>query len=223
MPKRAPELSATAEDQTPLRRLPSQRRSRERVERILNCATALIEERGSDALRMSDVAEMAGISIGSLYQYFPDKSAIIRTLAERYNAQGLACIEAELATVRDVEGLRRSFARLVDIYYGLFLAEPVMRDIWSGTQADKALRDVELAASRANGAVLAATLARLRPAANRKALAASALSVMYLGEAAMRLAISVDRAEGDAIVAAYKRMALAELCRTDAGAGRRRR
>jgi AcrR family transcriptional regulator len=222
MPKRAPELSATAEDQTPLRRLPSQRRSRERVERILNCATALIEERGSDALRMSDVAEMAGISIGSLYQYFPDKSAIIRTLAERYNAQGLACIEAELATVRDVEGLRRSFARLVDIYYGLFLAEPVMRDIWSGTQADKALRDVELAASRANGAVLAATLARLRPAANRKALAASALSVMYLGEAAMRLAISVDRAEGDAIVAAYKRMALAELCRDDAGAGRRR-
>jgi AcrR family transcriptional regulator len=222
MPTPAPEVSAAAEDQSPLRRLPSQRRSRERVERILNCATALIEERGSDALRMSDVAEMAGISIGSLYQYFPDKSAIIRTLAERYNAQGLACIEAELATVRDVEGLRRSFARLVDIYYGLFLAEPVMRDIWSGTQADKALRDVELAASRANGAVLAATLARLRPAANRKALAASALSVMYLGEAAMRLAISVDRAEGDAIVAAYKRMALAELCRDDAGAGRRR-
>jgi AcrR family transcriptional regulator len=223
MPKPAPEPSAAVEDQPSLRRLPSQRRSRERVERILNCATALIEQRGSDALRMSDVADRTGISIGSLYQYFPDKSAIIRTLAERYNAQGLACIEAELATVRDVEGLRRSFARLVDIYYGLFLAEPVMRDIWSGTQADKALRDVELAASRANGAVLAATLARLRPAANRKALAASALSVMYLGEAAMRLAISVDRAEGGAIVAAYKRMALAELCRTDAGAKRRPR
>jgi AcrR family transcriptional regulator len=220
MPKPAPEVSAVAEDQSPLRRLPSQRRSRERVERILNCAAALIGERGSDALRMSDVADMAGVSIGSLYQYFPDKSAIIRTLAERYNAQGRACIEAELATVRDLDGLRRSFARLVDIYYGLFLAEPVMRDIWSGTQADKALRDVELAASRANGGVLAATLARLRPAANRKALAASALLIMYLGEAAMRLAISVDRAEGDAIVAAYKRMALAELCGTGVGVKR---
>ena len=222
MPKPAREISAVAEDQSSLRRMPSQRRSRERVARILECATALIGERGSDAVRMSDVAEMAGISIGSLYQYFPDKSAIIRTLAERYNAQSLACIEAELAPVRDSAGLRRSFARLVDVYYGLFLAEPVMRDIWSGTQADKALRDVELAASRANGAVVAAALARVRPKADRKTLAASAVLIMYLGEAAMRLAISVDRAEGDAIVAAYKRMALAELCPGDSGVKRRR-
>ena len=51
----------------------------------LSCASTLIEKSGSDAMRMSDVAEMAGISIGSLYQYFPDKGAIIRTLAERYN------------------------------------------------------------------------------------------------------------------------------------------
>jgi len=223
MPNPALEVSAVSDDQSALRRMPSQRRSRERVGRILECATALIGERGSDAMRMSDVAEMAGISIGSLYQYFPDKSAIIRTLAERYNAQSLACIEAELATVRDLAELRRSFARLVDIYYGLFLAEPVMRDIWSGTQADKALRDVELAASRANGAVVAAALARVRPKADRKALAASAVLIMYLGEAAMRLAISVDRAEGDAIVAAYKRMALAELCRDDGGAESRSR
>src|SRR5262249_21757810 len=68
MPNPALEVSAVAEDQSSLRRMPSQRRSRERVERILECATALIGERGSDAMRMSDVAEMAGISIGSLYQ-----------------------------------------------------------------------------------------------------------------------------------------------------------
>src|SRR5262249_44766066 len=113
-------------------------------------------------------------------------------------------------------------ARLVDIYYGLFLAEPVMRDIWSGTQADKALRDLELAESRANADLLAAAWARLRATADRKALAASALAIMYLGEAALRLAISVTRAEGDAIVAAYKRMALAELGRTATAAKRRR-
>ncbi len=45
-------------------------------------------------MRMSEVAEKAGISIGSLYQYFPDKSAIVRTLAERYNAYSRECIEA---------------------------------------------------------------------------------------------------------------------------------
>ena len=193
------------------RRAPSQQRSRDRVARILAVASSQIAEIGSDAMRMSEVAEKAGISIGSLYQYFPDKGAIIRTLAARYNADGRACIEAALAEVRDMAGLRRAFSGLVDTYYALFLAEPVMRDIWSGTQADKALRDIELADSRANGALLAETLIRLRPRANPATLAASAFLVMHLGEATMRLAISVKRAEGDAVVAAYKRMALKVL------------
>ena len=133
-------------------RLPTQQRSRERVERMLAAAAALIAEAGSDAMRMSEVAERAGVPIGSLYQFFPDKGAIIRTLAERYNALGRACIEEGLANVADLDGLRDAFGRLVDIYYALFLAEPVMRDIWSGTQADKALRDIDLDDSRQTGA-----------------------------------------------------------------------
>lgn len=47
-----------------LRRKPSQTRSREKVELILGCATALIARQGSDAMRMSEVAQNAGISIG---------------------------------------------------------------------------------------------------------------------------------------------------------------
>ena len=197
-----------------LRREPNQRRSRERVERILAAASALIAEKGSDAMRMGEVAAKAGVSIGSLYQYFPDKAAIILRLAERYNAEGRACIQAALAGPRSMKELRAAFSGLVDTYYALFLAEPVMRDIWSGTQADKALREIELADSRANGAILAEALARLRPAADRAALATSAFLIMQLGEATMRLAISVERAEGDALVAAFKRLVDRELAAT---------
>ena len=197
---------------SPPRRAPTQRRSRERVERMLGAAATLIAKAGSDAMRMSEVAELTGVSIGSLYQYFPDKAAIIRMLAERYNAEGRACIAAELANVRDMGGLREAFDRLIDIYYARFLAEPVMRDIWSGTQADKALRDIDLADSRANGAALAEVLRRLRPAADLAELATSAFLLIHLGEATMRLAISVERAEGDALVAAFKQMMLRELC-----------
>jgi AcrR family transcriptional regulator len=194
-----------------MRRAPSQRRSRERVQRMLAAASDLIAQKGSDAMRMAEVAERAGVSIGSLYQYFPDKAAIIRTLAQRCNAQGRACIEAELANVRDLAGLRTAFGRLIDTYYAMFLAEPVMRDIWSGTQADKGLRDIELEDSRANGAVLANALVRLRPGAKAREFAVSAFLVMQLGEATMRLAISVGRREGDALVAAYKEMVLRQI------------
>ncbi|RWI25117.1 MAG: TetR/AcrR family transcriptional regulator [Mesorhizobium sp.] len=193
------------------RRAPTQQRSRERVERMLAAAAALIAEQGSDAMRMGEVAERAGVSIGSLYQFFPDKRAIVWALAERYTAESQACISAALKDVSDAEGLKRAFSELVDIYYGMFLAEPVMRDIWSGTQADKALRELELADSRANARFLVAVLKRLRPGTDTVAMETAALLVWQMGEAVMRLAISVDREEGDRLVAAYKRMALREL------------
>jgi hypothetical protein len=86
-----------------------------------------------------------------------------------------------------------------------------MRDIWSGTQADKQLRDIELADSRASGAILAAVLQRLRPRADPSELAQTAFLVMSLGEATMRLAISVGPEEGQALVSRYKHMVLREL------------
>ncbi len=207
------EGETTAGQSSSLRRIPNQRRSRERVENILNCAVALITESGSDAMRMSELAQSAGVSIGSLYQYFPDKGAIIQTLAERYNTQSRACIEAAFADVGTADELQDAFGALIDEYYEIFLADPVMRDIWSGTQADKALRDIELSDSRANAAILARVLTRVGVSAGEEELAATAFVIMHLGEASMRLAISVERAEGRFLVDAYKRMARAELRR----------
>lgn len=194
-----------------LRRAPAQERSKARVEKMLAAAIAIIAEKGSDALRMNEVAENAGVSIGSLYQFFPDKAAIIRTLAARYNEQGRRCIEEELGGVHDARSLRAAFGHLIDIYYELFLAEPVRRDIWSGMQADQALRAFELEESRANGVLLAAAMLKVRPRAKREEIEAAAFLIMSLGESAMRLAVSVPRGEGDRIVAAYKSMAFSEL------------
>jgi len=75
---------------TPMRRAPTQKRSRERVDAILANATEMIAQTGSDALRMSELAQRTGISIGSLYQYFPGKDAILAALirqeAEAFDA-----------------------------------------------------------------------------------------------------------------------------------------
>jgi AcrR family transcriptional regulator len=196
---------------TQMRRAPSQKRSRERVDAILSNATEMIAETGSDALRMSELAQRTGISIGSLYQYFPDKSAVVHALAERCNEESRACIAEGLSAVGSTEDLAAAFGALIDTYYSIFLAEPVIRDIWSAVQADGALRAMEVEESRRNGALLAARLTALRPAADAARIDASALLVMHLGEATMRLAVSVARAEGDALVEAYKRMAIREL------------
>ena len=193
------------------RRLPSQQRSRERVERMLQAASDLIAAHGSDALKMREVAERAGVPIGSLYQFFPDKSAVIRALAERYTLESRACIAEALSEVRTGQDLSRAFGELVDTYYRLFLSEPVMRDIWSGTQADKALRALELEDSRASARLLTQALLRVEPQRDAGATEKLAFLVWQLGEAAVRLAVSVEQGEGEAMLETYKRMALREL------------
>jgi AcrR family transcriptional regulator len=192
-------------------RRPSQQRSRDRQEAILKIATARIAAVGSDALKMSEVASLAGISIGSLYQYFPDKSAIIRTLAERYNAESRICIVEAFASVRDAQTLRCAYLDLVDQYYTMVREEPVMRDIWSGMQADKILMAYELEESRLCGELLAQAMTRAHGPALAGHAATTAFLVWQLGEAAVRLAISLDRVSGDAVIEAFKRMTLREI------------
>lgn len=203
----APDPGTPAE--TPvLRRAPTQRRSRERVERILSTATELIAEKGSEGMRMSELAAEAGISIGSLYQYFPDKASIVRTLAERFNAEGRRCVEALLADVGDAESLRRALDQVVDGYYAMFRAEPVMRDIWSGVQADKDLQELDEADLQAHAAMLSQALAKVRPAMDDEDRERTAVLIMHLICSTVRLAITRDDREGEALVAAFKRTAL---------------
>jgi AcrR family transcriptional regulator len=202
---------ATRKRASVARRMPAQQRSRERLERILAAASKLIAEKGSDQVKMSEVASLADISIGSLYQYFPDKAAIIRTLAERYAATNRQCIGDALAGVDDLDSLLAAYSNLVDQYYELFLAEPVMRDIWSGMQADKQLVALELAENKASASLLTAAMRRVHPRIDAKRIALSSYLIWQLGEATMRLAISHSRREGALLVDAYKRMSVHAL------------
>ena len=65
------------------RRIPRQARAEETVTTILEGAAQILEAGGLAAFTTNAVAERAGVSIGTLYQYFADKNALIRALAER--------------------------------------------------------------------------------------------------------------------------------------------
>ena len=67
----------------PLRRVPVQGRSLARVHRMLDSCAELVEEVGYDGLTTTLLAERAGVAIGSVYQFFPDKRAIVQALTMR--------------------------------------------------------------------------------------------------------------------------------------------
>jgi AcrR family transcriptional regulator len=66
-----------------MRRMPSQQRSRIRVERILDAAGELVAERGYEATTTSLIARRARVSPGSFYQFFADKRAVVQALSAR--------------------------------------------------------------------------------------------------------------------------------------------
>jgi len=74
----------TEKNQLKPRKQPRHSRSRVTVEAILQAAARLLEREGFARLTTNHVAEEAGVSIGSLYQYFPNKEAICHALAERH-------------------------------------------------------------------------------------------------------------------------------------------
>ena len=67
----------------PLRRRPVQQRSAKRVEQMLEACAALIDELGYDGVTTTLIAERAGVAVGSLYQFFPDKRAVVQALTQR--------------------------------------------------------------------------------------------------------------------------------------------
>lgn len=67
-----------------MRRKPQQARSQARVEQILDVAEKLFQDVGYEAATTRAIAAHAEVSVGSLYQFFPDKEAILKALAVRY-------------------------------------------------------------------------------------------------------------------------------------------
>jgi AcrR family transcriptional regulator len=78
------------------RREPKQRRARLTVEAVLDAVTRILKRDGVSAVTTNRIAEVAGVSIGSVYQYFPDKQAIFVALHRRHVEQMLRVVEETL-------------------------------------------------------------------------------------------------------------------------------
>lgn len=86
-----------------VRRLPVQRRSLERFERMLDACAELLDEVGYESLTTSQVAKRAGVPIGTLYQFFDGKPAMARALARRNLETFLGRLRARFAAAPELD------------------------------------------------------------------------------------------------------------------------
>ncbi len=140
----------------PLRRVPVQGRSLARVQRMLDACADLVDEVGYDGLTTTLLAERAGVAIGSVYQFFPDKRAIVQALTMR-NVE--AYVERLSARIND-GGLSKwvdAVDAAMDEYIDMHRTTPGFRTLHFGDVVDTNLLDEE----RDNNAVIVDQFARI--------------------------------------------------------------
>lgn len=93
-----------------LRKKPRQARAKATTEAIIEATFQVLLSEGYGSLTTTRVAERAGVSVGTLYQYFPDRRSLVMALKARYFAQLLSAMEGvqALPAAGDVRGVLRA-------------------------------------------------------------------------------------------------------------------
>ena len=126
------------------RRLPMQARSRERVERILDAAAQLLTEEGYNAVKTNTIAKRAGVSIGSVYQFFPNRYAIFHALASRYQTRVAEILEAQLGPDNATDdNWEETLADVVDILAGMWRDDWDFHSVWLAIQNTTELQEAD--------------------------------------------------------------------------------
>ena len=115
---------STKSDALTPRRLPSQERSRDRVDRILEATANLLDHMPVDKITTAAIADKAGVPIGSIYQYFPNKLAVLAELARRVMEKADATTADFIAEDFGVLPWDQAIDRAVDATIERFTSQP---------------------------------------------------------------------------------------------------
>jgi len=189
-------MSTIAEES--LRRRPTQARAQDRVRRILDAADAVLA--GEGVLGTRPVAEAAGVSIGSIYHWFPDKESIALALALRHWSE-LSELVAAIAARAETGELRDPVGEALAALAAGFRARPGFLALWFGELRTEELRE----ATRPSREHVAGSVFRIlqvtHPESGPALRATVARVVTLLGDGVLREAFRVDR-EGDPLLLA---------------------
>ena len=193
-------------DRTPLRRTPRQARSKARLALVLRAAERILVEEGVEALTTTRVAAEAQVSVGSLYQYLPDRGAIIDALAAGYFAR-LEGVMDHLVGAAAKERWEDPVGVLVEAYAGIYRTEHGFRALWFGSGLTEQTRAADREHKRRMADGIRRVLLALGVARDDEALARSCHAAILAADALAQEAFRRDP-EGDAALLAEAKVML---------------
>ncbi len=178
-----------------MRRQPRQQRSRTRVRQILEAADSILSAEGFEALTVRRIAQVAGVPVGSIYQFFPDKAAVVDALAGTYIGQFDAAI-AQLVAASEAERWQDPVGTLIDAFTALYRANPGYVALWSGRHVSPELARADEANNAAIAEGVRRILVRQAGLPDGEELARSARLAVVVADALLQFAFRLA-ADGD--------------------------
>lgn len=181
-------------------RAPRQTRSQGRVDRILAATRELVLDQGASRMTMKAIARTADISMSSIYQYFPDKDAIVAELFRRFLVENGRRMDAALTPPPpDIDALLEICVDLLRDYLQMHRQDPALRDIRSAYAVGQAIRAIDQEDSLKNLDLIFDRATHLF-APEQKKDARRILTVLFtMSVAAIEMALQHDDAQANAI------------------------
>jgi len=113
---------------TKARKVASQERSRATVEALVEATARILVKDGFDKASTNRIAQVAGVSVGSLYQYFPSKEALVAAVIERHQQEIMQTVRSELAGVLE-QPLEKAVRKLVAVAFKAHRVDPKLHRV----------------------------------------------------------------------------------------------
>ena len=153
-------FSMTSRAKSTSRRKPQQRRSHQTVDAVLDAVVRILKREGVSAVTTNRIAEVAGVSIGSIYQYFPDKRAIFVALHQRHIDEIDRMVKAKLIE-QAASPLEKLIAAMFEGMIDAHVSDPELYELLFQEVPHRADSTQDFAV-RLHGAFLLAISARIR-------------------------------------------------------------
>ncbi len=188
-----------------LRREPRQARSRARLAQILAAADAILATEGVEALTVRRIAERAGVPVGSLYQFFPDKGSVVDAVARAYIAEFDAAVGALVNAPADGDWSDPA-GRIVDEFTALYRSHPGYVALWSGRHLSPELARADEANNQLIAAGVRRVLAERAGVPDGPALDLAVRVAVRAADALLQYAFSLSPDGDDAVLAELKNL-----------------
>jgi AcrR family transcriptional regulator len=179
-------------DRIGLRRKPKQERSIQRLDLILSAASELIAAKGVGAMRMTELAVAANVPIGSVYQYFPEKAAIVKALFDRHSLAIRARVAEAFASVQSVPEALDVLEATIDWHYEDYRNDAASLGIWLGTETDQDLSQLNVEHNSRIARIFRETAQRIAPELSNVDTEARTYLFSHLIGSSVRLAVTSD-------------------------------